>query len=304
MNPDLPLSPAEELQRLEERINAILPPKYVGCFEEVAPTSMGSAGIRYDKLGRVAWGEIWTSFCHLALAGGPPHRGRWLGAVSAAEVAAAPEAQQAVVAELERAIRLTVALPLSSTERPGWVGIECDDGATAAWLQRAITAENVIARREGATLFVPAGPHFRIEKELKNVVVSLAKSCHYLLDHAEQDKRPTGDGPALVEPAAAEEIEQSREAYDAAAARLVATVQERTPLATVRDEYAGWLGLDYTTEEAAVWLLRSVAVDDVLVRREESRLYVPIALAPDAIDKTAAAVANAWRLWSLKNGGV
>lgn len=305
MNSNHPRSPAEELQRLEARINAILPPRYVGCFEEVAPTSMGSAGIRYDKLGRVAWGEIWTTFCHLALAGGPPHRGKLLGPVSAADVAAAPEAQQAVVAELERAIRLTVALPLAAAQRPGWVGIACDDGATAAWLQRAIVAENVIARRDGATLFVPAGPTFRIEKELKNVVVSLAKSCHYLLDHADQDQRPRGDGPRLVEPATAEEIGTAREVYEAAAARLVAMIRERTPLDVLCDEYIGWLGLDCATEEAAVWLLRAVAVDDVLVRREESRLYVPISIdpsMPDAIERTAAAVANAWRLWSFKNG--
>jgi len=305
MNPDARLSPAEELQQLEARVNAILPPQYVGCFEDVAPTSMGSAGIRYDKQGRVAWGEIWTTFCHLAMAGGPPHRGRLLGPVSAAEIEAAPEAQQAVVAELERAIRLTVALPLSSAQRPGWVGIECDDGATAAWLQRAIVAENVIARREGTTLFVPAGPSFRIEKELKNVVVSLAKSCHYLLDHVEQDQRPTGDGPTLIGPPPPEEIEVAGAAYDAAVARLAQSIQERTPLATLRDDCAGWIGVDCATEEAAVWMLRAVAVDDVLVRREESRLYVPVSIdsgMPDAIERTAAAVANAWRLWSLKTG--
>jgi len=294
-----------ELQHLEDRINALLPPRYVGCFEEVSPTSMGSAKMRYDAQGRVAWGEIWTTFCHLALAGGPPHRGRLLEPVTRGELDAAPsDALQAIVAELERALRLTVDLPLVDERRPGWVGLRCDDGAMAAWLTRAVMAENVFARREKELLFVPVGPSFRIEKEMKNVVVSLAKSCHYLLSHVDDEARPTGDGPTLIAPPLPEEIELARDAYAAAAVKLRLAIEAATPLPTLPDDYAGWLGLECGTEDAAVWMLRAVAVEDVLVRREESRLYVPVSLDPalsNALDKTAAAVAQAHRLWTLKN---
>jgi len=306
MNSSEPASIADELQQLEARINALLPPRYVGCFEDVAPTSMGSATLRYDSQGRIAWGEIWTTFCHLALAGGPPHRGRWLGAVTAGEVAASPAEYAAVVAELQRAIRLTIELPISSVSRPGWIGVECPDGAMAAWLTRAITAENVVARREGELLFVPAGPSFVVEKEIKNVVVSLAKSCHYLLDHVELEDRPSGPGPNLIGPPLPEEIEDSREAYAAAGAELKARIQSSATLPILEAEAPGWLGLNCETEEAAVWMLRAVAVEDVLVRREESRLYVPICLDrsnPTVIETTADAVTNAWRLWNSKSAG-
>ena len=39
---------------------------------------MRSAGLKYDSDGNVAWNEIWGSFCDLAMAGGPPHKGALL----------------------------------------------------------------------------------------------------------------------------------------------------------------------------------------------------------------------------------
>ena len=66
---------AAELAALDAKINALLPPQYQHCYTTVSPNSMGSAGLKYGPDGRVAWDEIWTTFCDLALAGGPPHRG-------------------------------------------------------------------------------------------------------------------------------------------------------------------------------------------------------------------------------------
>ncbi len=48
-------------------------------YEDVQPVSMGSAGLKFASDGRVAWDEMWGLFCDLALAGGPPHRGRVAG---------------------------------------------------------------------------------------------------------------------------------------------------------------------------------------------------------------------------------
>lgn len=41
---------------------------------------MASAPMQYRENGEVAWGEMWESFCALALDGGPPHRGELLTA--------------------------------------------------------------------------------------------------------------------------------------------------------------------------------------------------------------------------------
>jgi len=298
----------QDLAALEAKINALLPPRYVGCFEDVSPNSMGSAALRYDAQGRVVWGEIWTTFCHLALAGGPPHRGQLLEPVTLKEVQSSPESYAAVVAELERALGLCVDLPLSSERQPGWIGLQCDDEATATWLVRAIVAENVFARHQGATLFVPAGPQFRVEKEIKNVVVCVAKTCHYLFDHLEPEQQPTGEARQLLRPPLPDEIATARELYEQAASRLRQSIQQSTGLATSLGEASGWIGVKCGSDEEAVWLLRAVAVEDILVRRLDSTLYVPVDIRMDkhdldngdSIAKTAAAVAQAYRLWNLR----
>ena len=53
----------------------------------------------------------------------------------------------------------------------------------ALWLLRAIVVENVTVRREDTVLWFPAGPHFRLEREIKNVVTVVAKTTHYWQEH-------------------------------------------------------------------------------------------------------------------------
>jgi sirohydrochlorin cobaltochelatase len=53
----------------------------------------------------------------------------------------------------------------------------------ALWMLRAIVVENIFARREGQTLYLPAGPAFRLEGEIKNVITVLAKTYHYWTQH-------------------------------------------------------------------------------------------------------------------------
>ena len=293
----------EQLRELEAKINAILPPRYVGCFEDVSPTSMGSATLKYDSEGRVAWGEIWTTFCHLALAGGPPHRACLLEPVPRVDAEAQPAEQRAVVAEIERAIRLTTELKTVHSPTPGWVGVRCYDEDMAAWLVRAIVAENVIARRDRNVLFVPAGPYFRVEKEIKNVVVSLAKTCHYLLDHTAPAQRPTGIARSLVEAATADEIAAAADKYRAVVAEMEQDIREQCGLGVIPGEVQGWMGVRCTSEEMAVSILRAVIVEDILARRESEILYVPVSLS-DAPQrgraKVVAAVSQGSRLWQLK----
>ncbi len=293
----------EELTALEAAINAFLPPRYVGCYEEVPPSSMGSASLKYDREGRVAWGEIWTTFCHLALAGGPPHRGRWLPGVTTREAEARPAEQQSVVAEIKRAIRLSSSLRAIEDAPAGWVGIRCEDQDMAAWMVRAIVAENVCARHEGSILYVPAGPDFRLEKEVKNVVVCVAKSCHYLLDHVEPEERPRGLNLHVLQPPAPDDLASNAGAYQAAAEKMAQDFQILAGLAVSPAAAAGWLGFECASEEMAVWMQRAVIAKDVLARRENATLFIPVCLVPAAStdgDRLINIVADAHRLWQFK----
>lgn len=160
----------------------ILPPRYRnGKVANAAP--MGSAPMCYTDDGQVAWEQMWTGFCDLALAGGPPHRDTLLEPVTPEEVKADQDAYERVVAEIERGFRLVTGLPTVRCERPGWVGLLCQDEEMAIWLLRAIVVENICVRREGSVLFLPAGPAFRLEKEIKNVITVVAKSHHYWTEH-------------------------------------------------------------------------------------------------------------------------
>jgi sirohydrochlorin cobaltochelatase len=161
----------------------ILPPRYRGGQAVSSARMSSSAPLTYDAEGRVAWDRVWRGFCHLALAGGPPHRGKLLEPPSRDEVLADPDASARVAAEIARGLSLVTRLPTVTDAAPGWVGLVCPDEEMAIWLLRAIVVENVSVRREGATLFLPAGPAYRIEKEIKNVITAVAKTHHYWTEH-------------------------------------------------------------------------------------------------------------------------
>ncbi|MFN7877521.1 MAG: hypothetical protein ACK5PB_19530 [Pirellula sp.] len=165
------------------RMEELLPSEYRGKTDTVSPNSMGTARIEVGADGKVPWDKIWTSFCDLALAGGPPHRGKLLEAVASEECASNPELYESVVAEIERGIQLVTGLTTVRSESLGWVGVECHDQQMAAWLMRAIIVENVMVRRQSNILYVPAGPSFQIRKEIKNVITSVAKTVHYWNEH-------------------------------------------------------------------------------------------------------------------------
>lgn len=159
-----------------------LPPRYRnGKVVSAAP--MGSAPMYYTEDGQVAWDKMWTDFCDLALAGGPPHRDTLLEPVPPDEVKVDLENYERVVAEIERGWRLVTGLPTVRSEKPGWVGLKCVNEEMALWILRAIVVENVSIRREGSVLYLPAGPAFRLDKEIKNVITVVAKTHHYWKEH-------------------------------------------------------------------------------------------------------------------------
>jgi cation diffusion facilitator family transporter len=163
---------------------ALLPPRYREG-KAIRATPMGAAALQYDTAGQVAWNEIWTGFCELALAGGAPHRGMLLEPVDPQTIPGHEDDYQRVLAELARGITLVTGRTVLTDAAPGWIGMVCDSEAMAVWLLRAIVVENISARREGAVLYLPAGPDFRLEREIKSVITVIAKTTHYWTEHAQ-----------------------------------------------------------------------------------------------------------------------
>src|SRR4051794_22873283 len=128
---------------LEQRLTIILPEDYRDSYEDdVQPVSMGSAGLRFDAAGKVAWNEMWDTFCDLAMAGGPPHKGRLLEPAPADVVAAQPDRYAVVGEEIVRGIRMVCGLDAEWGLTPGWVRVACESEGMAGWLLRAIAIEN------------------------------------------------------------------------------------------------------------------------------------------------------------------
>jgi len=164
-------------------LRPILPPRYQGNASVNSAPMDGAADLVYDDQGQVVWDDIWGAFCDLAIAGGPPHRGALLEAPQRDEVQANPVAYEQVLDELARGLKQITGWPIVRDAAPGWIGIVCPDEEATVWILRAVMAENVTARREGITLFLPAGPAFHLKYEIKSVITAVAKTHHYWTEH-------------------------------------------------------------------------------------------------------------------------
>ena len=248
-----------ELEELDLRLRVLLPETYQDSYEKLEPVAMGSAGLKYGPDGRVAWDQIWQTFCDLAMAGGPPHKGRLLEPGSRDAIDAEPARYEEVVDEICRGITLASELPAQASERPGWVSVDCYSETMASWLLRAIVMENVAARSHGRELMLPAAPHFALDKEIKNVITVIAKTTHYWMAHMSR-------------------------AQKSAIADLFAKMSASSPL--IEPAYddgpahrsfsgGGWRDIPCLSVKAAVWMMRAMVANNVLSRREETTLFVP-----------------------------
>lgn len=267
---------SDALARLDQRLAVLLPPLYRERYQDLQPTPMRSAPWVYDDDGRVAWDRMWGGFCDLAMAGGPPHKGRWLAPASPAEVAAAPDRHEQVVDELRRGIALASGLDVRQAEDPGWVPVACYSEAMAEWLRRAIVMENVAAKRRRHHLDLPASPAFRVEREVRNVVTVIAKTSHYWLEHLPYPQQyaigalfhtMAAEGPLVPPP----DVPPS----DASTASLVAALTN-AGLPAEPGVTAGWVGVPCRDVAAAVWMMRALTAWNVLARREDTALLVPV----------------------------
>jgi sirohydrochlorin cobaltochelatase len=127
---------------------------------------------------------MWTTFCELALHGGPPHRGAGQALRGPGGTAPAAAAPPEILAELERGIRETTGLEAAPAE-PGWIAVACESRRMAAWLCATIILENVEARVDDARLLLPAGADFTLADQVKSVITVVAKTHHYWREHLE-----------------------------------------------------------------------------------------------------------------------
>jgi sirohydrochlorin cobaltochelatase len=278
----------EEYKVFRARLKSLLPEEYQECYEDVKPVSMGSAGLKFASNGRVAWDEMWASFCDLALAGGPPHRGKLLEPATKAEIAAEAERYQQVVEEICRGIELVTGLYAEQSSIPGWVDVDCVNRTMAGWLVRAINIENVSANAAGTILKLPAGPRYRIEKEIKNVVTAIAKASHYWCGHTSiAQRRAIAD---LFEIMESESILiqaplSSRDTQDASFRdlrdKVASQIHSSTGLDVAGCEYDGWVGVNCKNVSAAIWMTRAMVVSNVLCRREDTVIFIPVNPASD-----------------------
>ncbi len=286
------------------RLRVLLPEDYRDRYEEVQPVSMGSAGLQYGSDGRVAWNEIWQSFCDLAMAGGPPHKGSLLEPASRAEILREQDRYRQVTRELCRGIEMVTGLAAETSLIAGWIHVDCPSTTMAGWLVRAITMENVSAYANGMVLHLPAGPQFRIEKEIKNVVTSIAKTCHYWLQHMSTSQhRDVADlfeimesesaflqAPFSTQDTRGLEFEELR-------GRIAEDIHSLTGFEATGLGYHGWLGIDCKGVRPAIEMMRAVSVCNVLCRREGNLAYVPVNPITDCNGETVTkAVERACRL--------
>jgi sirohydrochlorin cobaltochelatase len=278
----------QALEALELRIKTILPEEYQDSYEELQPAPMRSAGLKYGADGAVAWNEIWGSFCDLAMAGGPPHKGTLLEPATRAATDADADRYRYVTQEICRGVRMSTGRDAQPSPVPGWIRVACLDQAMAGWLLRAIVMENVAARAQGATLDLPAAPHFRLEKEIKNVVTVIAKTCHYWLGHMPREQRRAiatmfadlaEESPLITPDLSTDGV--TTDAHQAVIPRMTEIVRMHTGLGASSHRYAGWLGVDCPSVRSAIWMMRALVVNNILSRREGQTLFVPVNPASD-----------------------
>ncbi len=182
-NETLPEFDAEERRRKAEAASNL-------AAQSMTAQPMAAAPIRYTEDGSVDWGNMWDSFCALALTGGPSHRGT--DSRVTADITSDPNTPvyKNVVDEIVRGVYLVSGLK-ARADTPGWVAIECASEGMASWLGDAARAENMEFRNAGNLLFAPCGANFRTEKEIKSVVTVVAKTTHYWQDHIPNDVKTT-----------------------------------------------------------------------------------------------------------------
>ncbi len=150
-------------------------------------------------------------------------------------------------------------------------------------LARAIVIENVSVRFDGLFLDLPAGPHYRLEKEIKNVVTVIAKTCHYWVDHTSPDQHEaiadlfsTMESESPLVQTAIFDQDFASVVQQTLSGKMAASILEKTGLSSSDPSYEGWLGLNFADVRTAIWMMRVLAVCNTFARREGTVVFVPV----------------------------
>lgn len=287
------LEQCAEFDGLEARLRTILPEGYQNRYDDIQPVSMGSASLKYGPDGQVSWDQIWESFCDLAMAGGPPHKGTLLEPGCKEEMETQANRYRDVIQEICRGITMVTGLCAEPSPVSGWVRMYCTSAAMAGWLARAIVMENISASFNGLALHLPAGPAYRIEKEIKNVITAVAKTCHYWLDHtsptsqqaiADLFRTMELESP-LLQPALFNH-DPRLDNRPVLFGKIAESIHQLTALQPSNHQYEGRLGLDCRDIRAAIWMMRVLVASNVLSHREGTTIFVPINPASDPKGET------------------
>src|SRR2546422_1089732 len=148
---------------------------------EYAPTPradasqpMSSAPFLLRRDGRPDWGSMWTTFCELALYGGPPQRGPESPLRAPTNPA---DSGREMLAEMQRGIWETTGLYAEAIE-PGGLAVTCEAPTMAARRCAAIILENVDARVEEERLELPAGRALPLDGEAMSSTTAVAQTPH------------------------------------------------------------------------------------------------------------------------------
>jgi hypothetical protein len=239
---------------------------------------MGSAPLAFDLDGNVAWDRVWGSFCDLAMAGGPPHKGKLLEPCSPASIAEEPSRYAEVCQEIIRGIELAARLHTEPSSSPGWLRVRCSNKTMAEWLLRAITMENVSVRLDGDWILLPAGPAYRIEREIKNVITVAAKASHYWSGHLHRLQQiGIANVFAMLEAEASllQPAWTGRAGDTDARIRIENALREASGLRTTTHGYSNWIGLDIGNIRSAIVTMRRLVASNILCRREDRTIFLP-----------------------------
>src|SRR5437868_14658423 len=104
----------------------------------------------------------------------------------------------------------------------------------------------------------------------------MAKTYHYWAYHMPASPWTDVAAPSeLLEPALPSEALGAADAYNVVVDEVRRGIRETTGWPTIQSPYLGWVGVQCADVEMAVWLLRALVVENVMVRREDKFLYLP-----------------------------
>jgi hypothetical protein len=79
----------------------------------------------------------------------------------------------------------------------------------------------------------------------------------------------------LLEPVSPAEVKSNPEAYAQVVTEIECGIQLVTGLTTLHSPILGWVGVECEDEMMAIWLQQAILAENVSVRRDGSRLYLP-----------------------------